>query len=136
MYDVKVYSLAAEGGRQVTPHFKVREFACNDGSDPVFISQALADILENIRVHFGKPVHINSGYRTVSYNKTVSGSSSTSQHCNGLAADIRVEGVSPDRVADYAEQLLGDHGGVGIYDTFVHVDARSKKSRFDYRKKK
>ena len=64
MYDVKVYSLAAEGGRQVTPHFKVREFACNDGSDPVFISQALADILENIRVHFGKPVHINSGYRT------------------------------------------------------------------------
>ena len=130
MYDVKVYSLAAEGGRQVTPHFKVREFACNDGSDPVFISQALADILENIRVHFGKPVHINSGYRTVSYNKTVSGSSSTSQHCNGLAADIRVEGVSPDRVADYAEQLLGDHGGVGIYDTFVHVDVRANKSRW------
>lgn len=130
MYDVKVYSLAAEGGRQVTPHFKVREFACNDGSDPVFISQALADILENIRVHFGKPVHINSGYRTVSYNKTVSGSSSTSQHCNGLAADIRVEGVSPDRVADHAEQLLGDHGGVGRYKTFTHVDTRANKSRW------
>ena len=130
MYDVKVYSLAAEGGRQVTPHFKVREFACNDGSDPVFISQALADILENIRVHFGKPVHINSGYRTVSYNKTVDGSSSASQHCNGLAADIRVEGVSPDRVADYAEQLLGDHGGVGRYNTFTHIDTRANKSRW------
>ena len=26
MYDVKVYSLAAEGGRQVTPHFKVRDY--------------------------------------------------------------------------------------------------------------
>ena len=108
----------------------MREFACNDGSDPVFISQALADILENIRVHFGKPVHINSGYRTVSYNKTVSGSSSTSQHCNGLAADIRVEGVSPDRVADYAEQLLGDHGGVGRYGTFTHIDVRADKSRW------
>ena len=130
MYDVKVYSLAAEGGRQVTPHFKVREFACNDGSDPVFISQALADILENIRVHFGKPVHINSGYRTVSYNATVENSSKTSQHCNGLAADIRVEGVSPDRVADYAEQLLGDHGGVGRYKTFTHVDVRANKSRW------
>ena len=34
------------------------------GTDVVFVSQALADILENIRVHFGKPVHINSGYRT------------------------------------------------------------------------
>ena len=130
MYDVKVYSLAAEGGRQVTPHFKVREFACNDGSDPVFISQALADILENIRVHFGKPVHINSGYRTVSYNESVDGSSSTSQHCNGLAADIRVEGVSPDLVADYAEQLLGDHGGVGRYKTFTHIDVRANKSRW------
>ncbi len=130
MYDVKVYSLKAEGSRQITPHFKVREFACSDGSDVVFVSQALADILENIRVHFGKPVHINSGYRTVSYNKTVSGSSSTSQHCNGLAADIRVEGVSPDRVADYAEQLLGDHGGIGRYKTFTHVDVRANKSRW------
>ena len=79
MYDVKVYSLKAEGSRQITDHFRVYEFACKDGSDVVFVSQALADILENIRVHFGKPVHINSGYRTVSYNKTVDGSSSTSR---------------------------------------------------------
>ena len=130
MYDVKVYSLAAEGGRQVTPHFKVREFACNDGSDPVFISQALADILENIRVHFGKPVHINSGYRTVSYNKTVSGSSSTSQHCNGLACDFWVEGVAPVEVYEYCESLLRNHGGLGLYDSFVHMDVRAAKSRW------
>ena len=32
MYDVNVYSLAAESERQITPHFKVREFACSDGS--------------------------------------------------------------------------------------------------------
>ena len=133
MYDVKVYSLKAEGSRQITDHFRVYEFACSDGSDVVFVSQALADILENIRVHFGKPVHINSGYRTVSYNKTVSGSSSTSQHCNGLAADIRVEGHTPVEVYNYACSLLGDHGGVGIYNTFVHVDVRASKSRFDYR---
>ena len=76
MYDVKVYSLKAEGSCQITDHFRVYEFACSDGSDVVFVSQALADILENIRVHFGKPVHINSGYRTVSYNKTVRSPSS------------------------------------------------------------
>lgn len=131
MYDVKVYSLKTEGSRQITDHFRVYEFACNDGSDPVFISQALADILENIRVHFGKPVHINSGYRTVSFNASLKNSSKKSQHCNGLAADIRVEGVSPDRVADYAEQLLGDHGGVGRYKTFTHVDTRSEKARWN-----
>ena len=55
---------------------------------------------------------------------------------SGLAADIQVAGHTPKEVYDYACRLLGDHGGVGIYDTFVHVDVRSKKSRFDYRKKK
>ena len=135
MYDVKVYSLKAEGSRQITDHFRVYEFACSDGSDVVFVSQALADILENIRVHFGKPVHIHSGYRTVSFNASLKNSSKKSQHCNGLAADLHVDGHTHLEVYNYACQLLGDHGGVGIYDTFVHVDVRAKKSRFDYRKK-
>ena len=133
MYDVNVYSLAAESERQITPHFKVREFACSDGSDPVFISQPLAELLENIRVHFGAAVHIHSGYRTVSFNASLKNSSKKSQHCNGLAADIKVEGHTPKEVYDYTCSLLGDHGGVGIYNTFVHVDVRAVKSRFDYR---
>ena len=130
MYDVKVYSLASEGAKQITPHFKVREFACSDGSDVVFVSTSLVDILEAIRVHFGRPVTITSGYRTVSYNASLNNSSKKSQHCNGLAADIKVAGVSPAAVADYAEQLLGSHGGVGRYGTFTHIDARADKSRW------
>ena len=130
MYDVKVYSLKAEGSRQITEHFRVYEFTCSDGSDVVFVSQALVEILENIRVHFGAAVTVTSGYRTVSYNATVENSSKTSQHCNGLAADIKVAGVNPAAVADYAEQLLGDHGGVGRYGTFTHVDVRADKSRW------
>ena len=130
MYDVKVYSLKAEGSRQITDHFRVYEFACSDGSDVVFVSQALADILENIRVHFGRPVTITSGYRTVSYNAGLKNSSKKSQHCNGLAADIKVEGHTPKEVYNYACQLLGDHGGVGRYKTFTHVDVRANKSRW------
>lgn len=130
MYDVKVYSLKAEGSRQITEHFRVYEFACKDGSDVVFISTALVEILENIRVHFGAAVTVTSGYRTVSYNATVENSSKTSQHCNGLAADIKVAGVSPAAVADYAEQLLGSHGGVGRYGTFTHIDVRADKARW------
>ena len=130
MYDVKVYSLKAEGSRQITEHFRVYEFACSDGSDVVFISTALVEILENIRVHFGAAVTVTSGYRTVSYNATVENSSKTSRHCNGLAADIKVAGVSPAAVADYAEQLLGSHGGVGRYGTFTHIDVRADKSRW------
>ena len=133
MYNVNVYDRTSEADRPLSAHFKVREFACADGSGPVFVSPALVDILENIRVHFGQPVHINSGYRTVSYNAGVSGSSKKSQHCSGLAADIRVDGHTPAEVYAYAETLLGDHGGLGIYNSFVHVDVRADKSRFDYR---
>ena len=130
MQTVNVCSLAAEGENKLTAHFRVREFACADGSDVVFISTALVEILENIRQHFGAPVHVNSGYRTVSYNASLPGSSPRSQHCNGLAADIRVEGHTPAEVCAYAETLLGGHGGIGLYDSFVHVDVRAAKSRW------
>jgi len=133
MYDVKVYDMATEANRQLSTHFQLHEFACTDGSKPVFLSQALVDILEAIRVHFGRPVTVTSGYRTVSYNAGLKNSSKKSQHCNGLAADIKVEGHTPKEVYDYACSLLGDHGGVGIYNTFVHVDVRASKSRWDKR---
>ena len=38
---VKVYSKAKDGSRQLSAHFKVREFACHDGSDTIFVSDAL-----------------------------------------------------------------------------------------------
>ena len=130
MYDVKVYSLKTEGSRQITDHFRVYEFACSDGSDPVFISQPLAELLENIRVHFGAAVHIHSGYRTVSFNASLKNSSKKSQHCNGLAADLHVDGHTHQEVYNYACQLLGDHGGVGLYSWGVHIDVRANKSRW------
>ena len=130
MTDVRSYSLAAEGDRQAAPHFKVREFACKDGSDPVFVSPRLAGVLEAIRTHFGAPVTITSGYRTPAHNAATRGSSPRSQHLYGLAADIQVEGAAPAAVAAYAETLLPDAGGIGIYDTFTHIDVRPQKSRW------
>ena len=130
MYDVKVYSLKAEGSRQITEHFRVYEFACSDGSDPVFISTALVEILENIRQHFGAAVHIHSGYRTVSFNSSLKDSSKKSQHMFGLAADLHVDDHSHQEVYNYACQLLGDHGGVGLYSWGIHVDVRADKARW------
>ena len=131
MYDVKVYDAAAEGERNVTEHFKVREFQCSDGSRPVFISQTLADLLEAIRQRIGRPLRIRSGYRTVSYNATVPGSSKTSKHCMGLAADIKADGIKPRQLYNIACELLGDHGGAGLYRWGVHVDVRAEKSRWN-----
>ena len=126
---VKAYSKAKDGTKALSTNFKVREFACKDGSDVIFISDGLVQVLQAIRSHFGKPVTINSAYRTPTYNKKVGGET-YSQHQYGVAADIVVKGIAPKDVAAYAETLLPNTGGIGIYSTFTHVDVRKVKSRW------
>lgn len=115
---------------QLTANFKVREFACQDGSDTLFISTELTQVLQKIRARFGKPVTINSAYRTEQHNKKVGGSP-FSQHKYGTAADIVVQEVAPKEVARYAETLLGGKGGIGLYVWGVHVDVRASRSRWN-----
>jgi uncharacterized protein YcbK (DUF882 family) len=126
---VKVYSKSKDGSKKLSANFKVREFACSDGTDVIFISEGLVAVLQQIRSHFGKPVTINSAYRTVAKNRAVGGAT-YSQHLYGLAADITVKGVAPKDVAAYAETLLPNTGGIGIYSTFTHIDVRAVKSRW------
>ena len=126
---VKAYSKAKDGGKKLSDNFTVREFACSDGSDAVFVSPDLVALLQKIRAHFGKPVTINSAYRTAAHNKKVGGAPQ-SQHLYGLAADICIAGVKPKTIATYAETLLPGKGGIGVYDSFCHVDVRAGKSRW------
>ena len=125
---VKAYSKDKDGTKPLSANFKVREFACKDGSDVVFISSELVRVLQAIRNHFGKPVNINSAYRTTSHNKRVGGAA-YSQHLYGTAADIVVS-VAPKDVAAYAEMLLPNTGGIGVYSNFVHVDVRAARARW------
>ena len=132
---IREYSMTRDSTRQLSPSFRVREFACK-GSDVVLIDDELVVLLQCIREHFGKPVHITSGYRTAEHNAAVGGSKS-SQHLLGRAADIQVAGVSVEDVAAYAESLMPDWGGVGRYPVkagratgWVHVDTRAEKARW------
>lgn len=133
---IKQYSLMADGNRRLAPDFKVRELRCKDGTDTVMVDEALTVVLQCIREHFGKAVTITSGYRTAAHNAAVGGAKS-SQHLLGRAADIRVQGVSVEDVAAYAESLMPDWGGVGRYPVkagraagWVHVDTRADKARW------
>ena len=127
---VKVYSKAKEGNVKLSKNFTVKEFACSDGTDTVFISLALVNLLQKIRDHFGKAVIINSAYRTEAHNKSIGGAA-YSQHKYGLAADIHINGVTPKEIAAYVETLMPSSGGIGIYKSFVHVDVRRVKSRWN-----
>jgi uncharacterized protein YcbK (DUF882 family) len=126
---VKVYSKAKDGNTKLSANFKVREFACLDGTDTIFVSDELVSILQKVRNHFGASVIINSAYRTEAHNKKVGGSAN-SQHKYGMAADIRINGVSPKTIATYLNTLMPNSGGIGVYTSFVHIDVRAKKSRW------
>ena len=127
---IQAYSKAKDGNKKLSANFKVKEFACTDGSDPIFIDSDLVNVLQKIRSYFGKAVTITSAYRTPGKNKACGGTT-YSQHLYGRAADIKVNGVAPKKVAAYAEQLLKNRGGIGIYKTFTHIDTRATKSRWN-----
>ena len=126
---IVAYSLTKNGTVYLSKNFRVREFRCQDGTDPIFVDLELVDILQKVRDHFGKAVTITSAFRTASHNKSVNGAA-YSQHLYGRAADIKVSGVSPKDVAAYLETLLPNRGGIGVYSTWVHVDTRPVKARW------
>lgn len=129
---VREYSLRRDGDLQLSPHFRLSEFASKDGSDKVLVDDALVDLLEQIREAAGGAVTINSGYRSPAHNAAVGGVSS-SQHLYGRAADIVVSGASPLLAGQIAEYYLGRKGGIGVYSGFTHVDTRAIRSRWDQR---
>ena len=136
---LNAYSRRKDGNALLSRSFRVREFACRDGSDPLFVDSALVQLLQSIRDHFGAPVVITSGYRTAAHNAAVGGSKS-SQHVLGKAADFWVEDTPVATVAAYAETLLPSRGGIGRYPKdaahpkrstgWVHIDTRAGKSRW------
>lgn len=125
---------------KLTENFNRDEFECTDGSEmPTDVQLNIAELavqLEIIRSHFNAPIHINSAYRSLEYNRSI-GSNDTSQHVLGRAADIVVEGYTPDEVADAIEFLISTglikEGGVGRYNTFTHYDIRGTRARWNYK---
>ncbi len=78
-------------------YFTSVEFKCNCGkcNSPAFINPKLITYLDEMRKHFKKPVVITSGIRCKEYNNSLPGSSKSSQHLKGNAADVYIKGVDP-----------------------------------------
>ena len=124
----KTYSLRAHGPAfKLSEHFALIEFASRDGNDKVLVHPALVSLLEAVRAHFGKPVRVNSGYRSPAHNRRIGGAKS-SRHVMGMAADIMIKGVTPKQVQAFVEGL--NPGGLGHYMSFTHVDVEGVGRRW------
>ena len=115
---------------KVSPNFQRREFSCHCGCGFEAVDVELIKILEELRLFFDRPVHINSGCRCEKWNKRVGGKKS-SYHTKGMAADIRVEYTPSHLVQDYLFDNYPNKYGIGSYKTFTHIDVRRKKARWE-----
>ena len=112
---------------KLSNNFRVREFDCGGVGccDKTPIDKKLVEYLQKIRDHFGKPVYL-TGYRCPEFNARTPNAAPNSRHTKGMAADFHIDGVKPAEIAKYAE-FIGVKG-IGLYDTFVHIDTRENKS--------
>ena len=116
----------------LSPHFTLKELTQSEiaerqGLDNTPDEKAkanlvrLARMLEDVRRILGRPIMINSAYRSPAVNKAI-GSKPTSQHCIGCAADIRVPGLTPN---DIVKQIIKTNIEydqlIREFDAWVHI---------------
>ena len=127
---ILAYSKEKEGGMNLTDNFKVREFACKDGSDTVFVNIMIPLICQAVRNWFGKAFTPNSAYRTITHNKA-QGGVAHSYHVSGRAVDIPTPiGSTPKELFDFLDKLCGESCEIGLYSWGVHVAVTDGKKRF------
>ena len=95
-----------------------------------------SNVFDKVREHFGKPIGISSGFRSIELNAKIGGSK-TSQHCEGKALDIDGDlygGISNKDLFYYIkencifDQLIWEFGSENAPD-WVHVSYNEGKNR-------
>ena len=125
---------------KLSENFYLSEFNCKDGTEVPYKYlpnvKILAENLQVLRGYFGKPIYINSSYRTARHNKKIGGATH-SKHLTASAADIRIDGVTSIIIKDAIVTLISQgkmtEGGIGLYNSFLHFDIRGTKARWDFR---
>ena len=124
---------------KLSEHFSLEELTRTDHRtldntpDPIALAnlQRLAEFLERVReVLGGKPVMVNSAYRSKAVNDAV-GSKDTSQHRLGLAADFRVPGMTPQEVVGaIVDSGIPYDQVIKEYDSWTHISIPNLPAEF------
>lgn len=103
------------------------DFAIERDSEVLFVVQEICN-------HFDSGVVIHSGARCTEYNRSASvGSNDKSQHPRCTAIDFHIKDAPLEKVYMYLMTRYPDKYGMGIYDTFIHLDVRPVAGRWDKR---
>ena len=113
-------------GKYLTPHFSQAEMTCR-GTGKCEMDEEFMELLERIRMEYGKGMIVTSGFRAPRYNQTISPKTGkTGPHTTGRAADILVAGPDAYALMQIAQSLGAT--GIGISQRgdhakrFIHID--------------
>jgi hypothetical protein len=122
---------------KLTPNFSLEELTHSETAERLGLDNTpsedvkanltrLARLLEEIRRVLGRPIMVNSAYRSQEVNKAI-GSKPTSQHCIGCAADIKVPGLTPDNIVkEILKTNLEYDQLIREFDSWVHISIPNK----------
>lgn len=124
--------------QQLSDHFHLSEFLYSETAvrkgipnnpTPTIVLgliEVARDLLEPIRAKFGA-IHINSGYRSPALNAALSGSSKTSVHPLGHAADIKAvaDDVTRKMIVDFVIEADLPYDQIIFEGTWVHAGRRA-----------
>lgn len=113
-------------------YFKEQELACRH-CNKRGCTDELKAALDDYRRLVGLPVIVDDAYRCVIHNQAVS-LVAKSQHPLGIAADIKVPGLTLQEMYNAAKRIpVFLYGGIGVYDAgFIHVDVRDGRARWAF----
>ena len=121
-FNLKEFTKSATAKKLNIDNSKVPEYVKNNIKEMVF------QVLQPLRDYIDKPITINSGYRCLKLNAAVGGVP-TSQHVQGQAADIKVDGLSSFEIAQAVLDLHLPYDQLILYNDFVHISIGTRDRR-------
>ena len=121
---------------KLTENFSMSEFECSCGCKmPAFVKENIKELAKNLQIirdEVGR-IDLTNAYRCKEHNADVGGATG-SQHLVGKAADIKSKSLSPNEMSKIVDDLMKIEkfkmGGIGVYNTFTHVDIRGNRARW------
>jgi zinc D-Ala-D-Ala carboxypeptidase len=132
----------------LSPHFSLHEFTSSETAarlgrkieptpyELANLTKLCVSLLEPIRVKLARPIVITSGLRPLWLNEAIGGSR-TSAHMRGMAADIKVVGMSPATFCKWVKENYQEQGWVFDqcileFEQWTHIGISEVEPRFQF----